>query len=92
LQAFWEKYQNNNDVALLTVAGSDSDLNVLKSIVSSSGYKFIVALDENDDVFNRYEIISIPKTYFIDRGGVIRRIQQGMFTSLGEVEYILTSY
>jgi hypothetical protein len=64
----------------------------LKSIVSGAGYKFMVGLDDSDDVFNRYEIVSIPKTFFIDKSGVIRRIQQGMFTSPGEIEFQLNSY
>jgi peroxiredoxin len=92
IQALWEKIENNNDVMVLTVAGSDSDMNVLKSVVSGSGFTFTVALDDSDDVFNRYGIVSIPKTFFIDKEGVIRRIQQGMFTGPGEIEYMLNNY
>jgi len=91
-QAFWDKYSARSDVVLLTVAGSDSDVNVLKSIIASSGYTFTVCLDSGEDLFNRYSIMSIPATYFIDSNGTIRRMQQGMFTSPAEIEFVLDSY
>ncbi|MDD5493774.1 MAG: redoxin domain-containing protein [Dehalococcoidia bacterium] len=91
-QAFWDKYSGSNDVMLLTVAGSGSDINMLKSIVAGSGYTFTVCLDTGEDLFNRYSIMSIPVTYFIDSNGTIRRMQQGMFTSPAEIEFVLDSY
>ncbi len=77
---------------LLTVAGSQSEEAAIRSYVKDNNYNFTVCLDSDDSTFNRYEIVSIPKTYFIDKGGVIRRVQQGMFTSPGEVEFMLNSY
>lgn len=91
-QAFWDKYCNSNNVMLITIASSDSDLDELKSIISASGYNFIVCLDSSEDVFNRYGITNIPRTYFMDESGIIRRIQQGMFTGPGEIEFMLDSY
>lgn len=92
LQATWEKYRDSGDVILVTVAGSQSEEALIRSHIQSSGYTFIVLLDPSDSAFNRYQIVSIPRTFFIDKGGTIRRIQQGMFTSPGEVEFMLTSY
>jgi hypothetical protein len=46
----------------------------------------------NEEVFNKFELTSIPRTYFIDKDGVIRRIQQGMFTGPGELEFMINSY
>lgn len=92
LQATWDKYKESGDVVLLTVAGSQSDEAAIRSYVKDNNYNFTVCLDSDDSTFNRYEIVSIPKTYFLDKGGVIRRLQQGMFTSPGEVEFMLNSY
>ena len=92
LQATWDKYKDSGDVMFLTVAGSQSEEDVIRSYMKDNGYSFIVCLDSGESTFNRYEIVSIPKTYFIDKGGTIRRLQQGMFTSPGEVEFMLTSY
>jgi peroxiredoxin len=92
LQTVWNKYSAGGDVAFLTVAGSQSDEGAIRSYVKDNNYNFTVCLDSDDSTFNTYEIVSIPKTYFIDKGGVIRRVQQGMFTSPGEVEFMLNSY
>jgi peroxiredoxin len=92
LQTTWDKYKNGGEVMFLTVAGSQSEEDIIRSYMKENGYNFIVCLDSGESTFNRYEIVSIPKTYFIDKGGVIRRLQQGMFTSPGEVEFMLNSY
>ena len=92
LQAIWDKYSNKGDVMFLTVAGSQSDEGVIRSYMKENGYNFMVCLDSGESTFNRYEIVSIPQTYFIDKGGIIRRLQHGMFTSPGEVEFMLNSY
>ncbi|MBN1375050.1 MAG: redoxin domain-containing protein [Dehalococcoidia bacterium] len=92
LQELWEKEGDSGDFILLTVAGSQSEEELIRKHVNDNGYSFTVCMDHADDVFNRYGIVSIPRTYFIDSGGTIRRIQQGMFTSAGEVEFMLDSY
>lgn len=92
LQAVWDKYKDTDDVMLLTVAGSQSDENVLRSYIDSNNFSIVVCLDSSESVFNRYELRSLPRTFFLDQNGIIRRIQQGMFTSPGEVEFMLNSY
>lgn len=91
-QAEWDKYSTSNDVMLLTVAGSQSDEDVLRSYMANNNFNFTVCLDSSDNVFNKYDLTSIPKTYFLDKSGVIHRVQQGMFTSPGEIEFMLNSY
>jgi len=92
LQAIWDKYKDSGEVMFLTVAGSQSDEDAIRSYVKDKDYNFTVCLDSDDSTFNRYEIVSIPKTYFIDKGGTIRRLQEGMFSSPAEVESMLNSY
>jgi peroxiredoxin len=92
LQAVWSKYRDSSDIMLLTVAGSQSDISIINAFMKQNGLDFIVCLDENDGIFNTYGITSIPRTYFLDKNGVIRKVQQSMFTSPGEVEFMLDSY
>jgi peroxiredoxin len=92
LQAIWSKHRNSSDVMLLTVAGSQSDMDAIKDFMAQNNFDFTVCIDENDGVFNTYGITSIPRTYFLDKNGVICKIQQSMFTSSGEVEFMLDSY
>jgi peroxiredoxin len=91
-QAIWDKYGTGGDFVILTVAGSQSEEDAIRSFIANGNYTFPVCLDPGEDAFNKYELTSIPKTYFIDKDGVIRRIQQGMFTSPGEIEFMLGSY
>jgi peroxiredoxin len=92
LQTVWSKYRNSTDVMVLTVAGSQSDIDAIKDFMAQNNFDFTVCLDENEGTFNTYGITSIPRTYFLDKNGVIRKIQQGMFSSPGEVEFMLDSY
>lgn len=91
-QTVWDKYSSGNEVMILTVAGSQSEEEQIRSFISNNNYTFTVCLDPGEDAFNKYELTSIPKTYFIDKDGVIRRIQQGMLTGPGELEFMINSY
>ncbi|MFA5078663.1 MAG: redoxin domain-containing protein, partial [Dehalococcoidia bacterium] len=91
-QTLWARTNPGADYVILAVAGSQSEESVIKDFIEDGNYSFTVCLDPNDAAFNKYELTSIPKTYFIDKDGVIRRIQQGMFTGPGEIEFLLNSY
>jgi len=91
-QALWDKYGAGGDFVILTVAGSQSEEPVIRDFITNGNYTFRVCLDPGEEAFNKYALTSIPKTYFIDKDGVIRRIQQGMFTGPGEIEFMLNSY
>jgi peroxiredoxin len=91
-QSVWDKYGPDAGFTILTVAGSQSEEPAIRSYIANGNYTFPVCLDPGEEAFNRYELTSIPKTYFIDKDGVIKRIQQGMFTGPGEIEFMLNSY
>ncbi len=91
-QTLWARYNPGADFVILAVAGSQSDESIIRDFITDGNYTFPVCLDPGDEAFNKYELTSIPKTYFIDKDGVIRRIQQGMFTGPGEIEFMLNSY
>jgi len=91
-QTLWARYNPGADFVILAVAGSQSEETIIRNFITDGNYTFTVCLDPNGDAFNKYELNSIPKTYFIDKDGVIRRIQQGMFTGPGEIEFMLNSY
>ena len=92
LQEIYDKYKDGSDVTVVTVAGSESDENEIRSFISMKGFTFPVLLDSTESTFNRYDLTSIPKTFFLDKNGVIKKVQLGMFTSPGEIEFMLTSY
>lgn len=45
------------------------------------GMDFPIAIDRNGDVGERYRLLGLPMTFFIDRRGVIRSIFTGPFTA-----------
>jgi peroxiredoxin len=92
IQAVSGKYGSSSDVVLLTVAGGTSDISVMKTFMAQNNIDFLVCLDGSGGVFNIYGITTTPWTFFLDKNGVIRRIQQGTFSSLSQVEAILESY
>ena len=92
LQAIWDKYRNSSEITILTVVSSDSPRNAIVDYMNTAKLDFPVCFDVADATFNKYRLISIPRTYFIDEGGVIRRIQEGMFTGPGDIEFMLSSY
>lgn len=62
--------QKDNDLVILAV-NIDPQLDV-KGFAKEYGITFPILLDEDDSVNERYQIISIPTTYFIDRDGIIQ--------------------
>ncbi len=92
IEAVSKKYSNSSDVVLLTVAGGTSDIEAMKSFMAQNNIDFPVCLDGSGGVFNIYGITSTPRTFFLDKKGVIRKIEQGWFTSAGQVDIMLDSY
>ena len=92
IQEVYEKFRDGDEVTVITVAGSESDENEIRAFIKMKGFTFPVLLDSTESTFNRYNLTSIPKTFFLDKNGVIKKVQLGMFTSAGEIEFMLTSY
>lgn len=65
-------------VSLDTESGARDVPEFLKAGDDTTGsYTFAVALDTKQELRNRYRLIGVPSTYFIDRSGVIRAVQPG---------------
>jgi len=65
-----------------------------QSWINAQGYTFPVLLDSDGDVQTRYGItgdVGIPRTFFIDRDGIIRKVQDVSFSSQAAIEIILES-
>lgn len=92
IQEVYDKLKDGGEVAVITVAGGESDENEIRDFIKMKGFTFPVLLDSTESAFNRYNLTSIPKTFFLDKNGVIKKVQLGMFTSAGEIEFMLSSY
>lgn len=61
------------------------------SILTNNNYTFTVPLDSLGQVGAAYSITTIPKTFFIDSTGIIRKIQDVSFGGLSEIESMYNS-
>ncbi len=69
-------------VSLDTEAGARDVPEFLKAGNDTTGsYTFPVALDIKQELRNRYRLIGVPSTYFVDRIGIIRAVRPGAMNS-----------
>lgn len=76
LQAVYS--ENKEDVVILAV-NMDAH-NDVKGFTDQYAVTFPVLLDEEDEVSERYQVISLPTTYFIDADGKIAQKHLGQIT------------
>jgi thiol-disulfide isomerase/thioredoxin len=88
LQQVYNEWQGKGLVLLLiNIGDSSSDV---AAFMQSEGLFFPVLLDSNGATAARYDIRSIPTTFFIDSKGVIQHIKVGAFGSAAEIESLLS--
>ncbi len=70
-------YERNRDDALvvvgLNVTSQDSQA-AAQAFAQQFGITFPIALDRDGTASDRYELMGLPSTYFIDREGIIRDV------------------
>ncbi len=76
LQSIYE--ERDDDVVILAI-NMDAH-NDVEGFIDSYSVTFPVLLDENDQVSDMYQIISLPTTYFIDEDGTIVQKHLGQIT------------
>lgn len=65
---------NNDDVVILAVSnpgGREKDMDGVKQFLKDEGYTFPVVFDESGDVFSKYNIMSLPTTFMINKDGKV---------------------
>jgi peroxiredoxin len=75
-------------VMLLAVDVGESASDV-SQFMQSQGFSFTVLLDGEAAVAQKYNVMGIPTTFFIDKEGVIQNIKVGAFQNQAEIENIL---
>ena len=76
LQSIYE--ERDDDVVILAI-NMDAH-NDVEGFIDSYSVTFPVLLDENDQISDMYQIISLPTTYFIDEDGTIVQKHFGQIT------------
>ncbi len=67
------------DLVVLGVDNVESAVKV-KPFVAQLGVSFPILLDQDGSVVERYQVVGLPTTYFVDRAGTLRSIYRGPLT------------
>ncbi|MGA7827103.1 MAG: TlpA disulfide reductase family protein [Geobacteraceae bacterium] len=70
MEKLYEKYRRKGLVILAVNVGQKKD--VVKRLVQDLGISYPVLLDPDQDMARNYDVIGVPRTYLVDRKGVIR--------------------
>jgi peroxiredoxin len=73
----YERYENEGLIVIgLNLTSQDSRSDV-SAFVQELGLTFPIALDADGSVRDRYQLLGLPTTYFIDQRGIIRSVVVG---------------
>jgi cytochrome c biogenesis protein CcmG, thiol:disulfide interchange protein DsbE len=70
MEKLYEKYGRKGLVILAVNIGQKKD--VVKKLVKDSGISYPVLLDLDRKMADSYDVVGVPRTYLVDRKGVIR--------------------
>ncbi len=76
LQAAFDERQDAGDLVVLAVNLEESEAQV-NAFLDEFGLTFPVVIDRTGEVWQRYGLLGLPGTFFIDRDGVVRRQNLG---------------
>ncbi len=89
LEAAWQLYKDGNDVVFIGVDYVDTPAGANEYLK-----KFNITFPNAPDLKSNISSIlnrqmGVPETYFIDRKGVLRKVQIGPFTSVDEIKSVI---
>ena len=89
---FQEIFKDNKwiekGLVILAVNLQESADNV-RLFIAQYGFSYTVLLDSTGEVGNRYNVMAIPATLFIDKDGIINYAVMGPFQNKDQIEQIL---
>jgi cytochrome c biogenesis protein CcmG/thiol:disulfide interchange protein DsbE len=86
LQTLHDEYDTRGVVVLAGNSTIQDSEQAARVFVSEFKLTFPIALDPNGDATRDYQVRALPSTFFIDRGGVIRRVVLGGLLSRSVLE------
>ncbi len=91
MQAVSDNWSGNDLVVLAVADNKDETVNTVGEFISEKGYSFRVLYDSAGEAKNLYNITMWPTTFFIDKNGIIKKIQVGSFENQAQIENILST-
>jgi peroxiredoxin len=89
IQAVYDTWSGEKDLEVLAVNSKQHITYVQRFLDERDWCTIPVPLDTDGAVAREYHITRIPRTFFIDSTGIIRKVQQGRFQDKDEILAIL---
>jgi cytochrome c biogenesis protein CcmG/thiol:disulfide interchange protein DsbE len=89
IQAAYEAWSGEKDLVVLAVNAKQHVVYVQRFLDERDWCTIPIPLDTDGAVARAYRITRIPRTFFIDGTGIIRKVQAGRFQDKEEILAIL---
>lgn len=77
IQKLYDEYKDQGFVLLAVNMTYQDDLFAIEPFMQDYGLSFPILLDETGDVARKYELRSLPSSFFVDRDGLIQEVVIG---------------
>jgi peroxiredoxin len=94
INAVYKEWESKGVVVLAIAVKTNEQLSSVEQFIRQNSYTFPVLYDSDGKVENLYGFTpktKIPRTFFIDKDGIIRKIQPGSFYDQSDIEKVLNS-
>jgi peroxiredoxin len=81
LNAAYDRFRDDG-LVIIGVDLQESD-SIVRRYAQDLGMEFPIAMDRDGGVADRYRLLGVPTTYFIDQGGFVRSVFTGPFLAEG---------
>jgi alkyl hydroperoxide reductase subunit AhpC len=82
IQKIYDEYRSQGFVVLgVNATAQDAPLDVVP-FINDHSISFPILLDETGDVARKYNLRSLPSSFFVDRSGVIREVVVGQMAEV----------
>jgi cytochrome c biogenesis protein CcmG/thiol:disulfide interchange protein DsbE len=90
IEAVYKTWSGPKELKLLAINAGDHPLYIEK-FIREEQYTIPMYIDSDHDALSEYQISRIPRTYFIDSQGIIRKIELGRFDNQNQITAALNS-
>ncbi|MGB8706760.1 MAG: redoxin domain-containing protein [Dehalococcoidia bacterium] len=91
MQAVSDNWSGKGVVVLPIAVNTSERLDTVGEYITQNSYTFQVLWDAKGQAESLYSVSTLPTTFFIDREGIIKKIQVGSFDDQASIESILNS-
>jgi peroxiredoxin len=78
LEAYYREHKEDGFVVL--AVNDEESASTVANFVQAQGFTFLVLLDPDGKVLNRYGVHGLPTSFFIDRKGMVRGVWSGQLS------------